>query len=447
MLNYFVGSPHCSTTLHEMPPWQQFFILHACYIIDFWSNFAVRKHQLYFISHVVFFKNMTTNNKHISSAIKYIGVDDPDLPMFESQYVLENGMAYNSYFIDDDHIAVMDAVDARKIDEWMANVDACLADRQPEYLVVLHMEPDHSAGVKRFLQTYPEAKVVGNAKTFTFLSQFFHDFDFEGRTIMVKDGDTLSLGSHSLQFIIAPMVHWPETMVAFEPTEQVLFSADAFGKFGVYDADSHDWTCEARRYYFNIVGKYGAPVQVLLKKIAPLPISVIAPLHGPVLKENLPFYIDKYNTWSSYMPEDEGVFIAVASIHGHTLEAANIMAEKLRLRGVKVAMSDIAREDIAEAVEDAFRYDRLLLAAASYDGGVFTPMEFFLSRLKHKNYQNRRVAIIENGTWSPTAAKTIKSTLEDMKQISIVEPVVTIRSAFKPSDEQAFNALADALAQ
>ena len=410
----------------------------------FWCNFAPDKYHSLCYSH--FFLPMTSN-KYISDSIQYIGVDDPELPLFESQYMLENGMAYNSYLIRDEKIAVMDAVDARKIDEWMARLSDALAGRTPDYLVVLHVEPDHSAGVKRFLDTYPEAKVVGNAKTFTFLSQFFPDFDFGERKVVVKEADTLCLGSHTLRFIIVPMVHWPETMVAYDASDRVLFSADAFGKFGVYDADADDWTCEARRYYFNIVGKYGAPVQVLLKKIADLDIRVIAPLHGPVLSENLQFYIDKYHTWSSYEPEDKGVFIAVASIHGHTLEAAEMMAEKLRARGVKVAMSDLSREDIAEAVEDAFRYDRLLLAAASYDGGVFTPMEFFLSRLKHKNYQKRRVAILENGTWAPTAAKTIRKTISEMSNVTLVEPVVTIRSAYKPADDAAFCALCDALCE
>ena len=410
----------------------------------FWCNFAPDKYHSLCYSH--FFLPMTSN-KYISDSIQYIGVDDPELPLFESQYMLENGMAYNSYLIRDEKIAVMDAVDARKIDEWMARLSDALAGRTPDYLVVLHVEPDHSAGVKRFLDTYPEAKVVGNAKTFTFLSQFFPDFDFGERKVVVKEADTLCLGSHTLRFIIVPMVHWPETMVAYDASDRVLFSADAFGKFGVYDADADDWTCEARRYYFNMVGKSGAPVQVLLKKIADLDICVIAPLHGPVLSENLQFYIDKYHTWSSYEPEDKGVFIAVASIHGHTLEAAEMMAEKLRARGVKVAMSDLSREDIAEAVEDAFRYDRLLLAAASYDGGVFTPMEFFLSRLKHKNYQKRRVAILENGTWAPTAAKTIKKTISEMSNVTLVEPVVTIRSAYKPADDAAFCALCDALCE
>ena len=410
----------------------------------FWCNFAPDKYHS--LCYLHFFLPMTSN-KYISDSIQYIGVDDPELPLFESQYMLENGMVYNSYLIRDEKIAVMDAVDARKIDEWMARLSDALAGRTPDYLVVLHVEPDHSAGVKRFLDTYPEAKVVGNAKTFTFLSQFFPDFDFGERKVVVKEADTLCLGNHTLRFIIVPMVHWPETMVAYDASDRVLFSADAFGKFGVYDADADDWTCEARRYYFNIVGKYGAPVQVLLKKIADLDIRVIAPLHGPVLSENLQFYIDKYHTWSSYEPEDKGVFIAVASIHGHTLEAAEMMAEKLRARGVKVAMSDLSREDIAEAVEDAFRYDRLLLAAASYDGGVFTPMEFFLSRLKHKNYQKRRVAILENGTWSPTAAKTIKKTISEMSNVTLVEPVVTIRSAYKPADDAAFCALCDALCE
>ena len=388
-----------------------------------------------------------TSEKKISDEIIYVGVDDPELRLFESQYTLEQGMAYNSYFIDDEQIAVMDAVDARKVDEWMDNVKRSLNGRKPSYLVVLHVEPDHSAGVKRFCEAYPEAKIVGNAKTFTFLSQFFNDVDFGDRKVVVKEGDTLSLGKHTLKFFMAPMVHWPETMVAYEQADKVLFSADAFGKFGVYDADADDWTCEARRYYFNIVGKYGASVQCLLKKVANLPLKVIAPLHGPVLKENLGYYIDKYNTWSSYEPEDKGVFIAVASIHGNTLKAAELLAEKLRERGVKVAFSDITREDIAEAVEDAFRYDRLLLAASSYDGGVFTPMDFFLSRLKHKNYQKRRVGILENGTWAPCAAKAMKEAISEMKDVTLIEPVVTIRSAYNQADEAAFDALVDELSK
>ena len=388
-----------------------------------------------------------TSEKKISDGIVYVGVDDPELRLFESQYTLEQGMAYNSYFIDDEQIAVMDAVDVRKVDEWMDNVSRNLKGRKPSYLVVLHVEPDHSAGVKRFCEAYPEAKIVGNAKKFTFLSQFFNDVDFSDREVVVKEGDTLSLGKHTLKFFMAPMVHWPETMVAYEQADKVLFSADAFGKFGVYDADADDWTCEARRYYFNIVGKYGASVQCLLKKVANLQLNAIAPLHGPVLKGDLGYYIDKYNTWSSYEPEDEGVFIAVASIHGNTLKAAELLAEKLRERGVKVAFSDITREDIAEAVEDAFRYDRLLLAASSYDGGVFTPMDFFLSRLKHKNYQKRRVGILENGTWAPCAAKAMKEAISEMKDLTLIEPVVTIRSAYNQADEAAFDALAEALSK
>ena len=388
-----------------------------------------------------------TSEKKISDGIVYVGVDDQELRLFESQYTLEQGMAYNSYFIDDEQIAVMDAVDVRKVDEWMDNVKRSLNGRKPSYLVVLHVEPDHSAGVKRFCEAYPEAKIVGNAKTFTFLSQFFNDVDFSDREVVVKEGDTLSLGKHTLKFFMAPMVHWPETMVAYEQADKVLFSADAFGKFGVYDADADDWTCEARRYYFNIVGKYGASVQCLLKKVANLPLNAIAPLHGPVLKGDLGYYIDKYNTWSSYEPEDKGVFVAVASIHGNTLKAAELLAEKLRERGVKVAFSDITREDIAEAVEDAFRYDRLLLAASSYDGGVFTPMDFFLSRLKHKNYQKRRVGILENGTWAPCAAKAMKEAISEMKDLTLIEPVVTIRSAYNQADEAAFDALAEALSK
>ncbi|UKI44608.1 MAG: FprA family A-type flavoprotein [Porphyromonadaceae bacterium] len=338
----------------------------------------------------------------------------------------------------------MDAVDARKIDEWMDNVNRELAGRKPSYLVVLHVEPDHSAGVKKFLETYPEAKVVGNAKTFTFLSQFFSDFNFDDRKVVVKDADTLKLGKHTLTFLTAPMVHWPETMVAYESADKVLFSADAFGKFGVYDADKDNWTCEARRYYFNIVGKYGAPVQILLKKVANLDIKVIAPLHGPVLSSNLKYYIDLYNTWSCYEPEDKDVCIAVASIHGNTLKAVEIHAEKLRAHCVKVNVSDIARRHCRGGGRRV-PLRPSALAASSYDGGVFTPMESFLSRLKHKNFQNRKVAIVENGTWAPTAAKTIKAALSEMKNITLVEPVVTIRSAYKPSDEAAFDALAEAL--
>ncbi len=384
-------------------------------------------------------------SRYISETIKYIGVDDRELDIFESQYMLPEGMAYNSYLIEDEQIAVMDTVDARKIDEWLAVLDAALAGRKPKYLVVLHVEPDHSAGVKRFLETYPDAKVVGNSKTFTYLSQFFEGYDFDSRKVVVADGGELALGAHTLKFIAAPMVHWPEVMVAYDAKDSVLFSADAFGKFGVYDADEDDWTCEARRYYFNIVGKYGLPVQSLFNKLAGTDLKVICPLHGPILNENLGFYLDKYKTWSSYEPEDKGVFIAVASIHGHTLAVAERLAEMLRSRGEKVAFTDLSRDDIAEAVEDAFRYDRLVLCASSYDGGVFTPMEFFLSRLGHKAYQKRTVALVENGTWAPCATRVMKATLEQMKDINIVEPVVTIMSAYHSTDAPALKALADAL--
>lgn len=381
----------------------------------------------------------------ITEQVVYVGVNDRTKHLFENLWPLPYGVSYNSYLVVDEKVALIDTVDAAFMPEYIEKIKSVLGERQPDYVIINHVEPDHSGALALLRTHFPEAKLVGNKKTAEMIKGFYGVWNEDD--LIVADGDELQLGTHCLNFRIVPMVHWPETMVAYDASDRVLFSADAFGKFGVYDADADDWTCEARRYYFNIVGKYGAPVQVLLKKIADLDIRVIAPLHGPVLSENLQFYIDKYHTWSSYEPEDKGVFIAVASIHGHTLEAAEMMAEKLRARGVKVAMSDLSREDIAEAVEDAFRYDRLLLAAASYDGGVFTPMEFFLSRLKHKNYQKRRVAILENGTWAPTAAKTIKKTISEMSNVTLVEPVVTIRSAYKPADDAAFCALCDALCE
>lgn len=386
--------------------------------------------------------------KTITPTIRYIGVDDPDLDLFESQYAVPEGMCYNSYLIDDDKICVMDGVDIRKVDEWMSHLQEELAGRRPSYLVVSHMEPDHGAGVKAFAETYPEAQIVGNAKTFGLMSQFF-DFDIDSRKLVVSAGDTLTLGEHTLSFIMAPMVHWPEVMATFEQTEGVLFSADAFGKFGVIDAEPDDWACEGRRYYFNIVGKYGANVQSLLKKIAPLPVRIICPLHGPVLTENLSYYINLYNTWSSYSPETKGVAIFCASIHGNTLQAARALEQMLREKGEeRVSLVDLTRSDIAEAVEDAFRYDRMVLCASSYDAGVFTPMAQFLYRLKSKNFQSRKVGIVENGSWAPSAARTMIAALEEMKNISLVGETVTLRSAYKPErDSASLQALADALTE
>ncbi len=383
--------------------------------------------------------------KSFSESVKYIGVNDKELDLFESQYVVPNGVSYNSYVILDDKIAVMDTVDERKTDEWFANLEKELAGRTPDYLVISHLEPDHSANIKRFIEKYPGAALVASAKAFAMLPQFF-DIEDSVEKISVKEGDTLSLGSHELTFIMAPMVHWPEVMVEYEKSEKILFSADGFGKFGALDVEE-DWACEARRYYFNIVGKYGGPVQTLLKKAAALDIKTICPLHGPILTENLEYYIDLYNTWSSYQPEKDGVFIACASIYGNTKNAALKLKELLEAKGVQVAFSDITREDLAEAVEDAFKYSKTVLAASSYDGGVFPPMETLLCHLKAKAFQNRTVGVIENGSWAPCAARTMKAALEGMKNISVCENTVTIKSAFKESDIPALEALAQELAQ
>lgn len=380
----------------------------------------------------------------ITNSIKYVGVDDKTLDLFEGQYVIPNGVSYNSYVILDEKITIMDTVDARATEEWLENLENILADRMPDYLIVSHMEPDHAANIKCLLDKYSQTQVVGNAKTFGMISQFF-DMDLEGRKVVVKEGDTLSLGAHVLQFFTAPMVHWPEVMVTYEQTEKILFSADGFGKFGALDAEE-DWTCEARRYYFNIVGKYGAQVQALLKKAATLDIRMICPLHGPILKEDLGYYIGKYDTWSKYEPEDEGVFIAYASIYGNTAKAAKTLAEILKEKGVKkVAIADLARDDMAEALEDAFRYDRLVVASATYDGGLFPCMEYFLLHLKAKNYQKRKVAMIENGTWAPMAAKHMRTILESMKAIEICEQVVTIKSVLKEENVKALEELANQL--
>ena len=365
-------------------------------------------------------------DKNITDSIIYIGVDDKDIDLFESQYIVPNGVSYNSYVIMDDKIAIMDTADARVTEKWFENLRDALGDRKPDYLVVSHMEPDHASNIQKVAEAYPDIKIVGNAKTFNMMGQFF-DIDLEARKVIVADGDKLSLGKHELTFIMAPMVHWPEVMMEYESTDKVLFSADGFGKFGALDTDE-DWACEARRYYFNIVGKYGAQVQAVLKKAANLDIQIICPLHGPILTENLGYYIDKYNIWSSYQPEDEGIFVACASIHGNTKKAAELLVEKLKATGVKVAFTDLTRDDLAEAVEDAFRYDRLVLCACTYDAGIFSPMEDFLHHLKSKAYQNRKIAFMENGSWAPTAARQMKAIVEGFKNIECVEPVVTIKS-------------------
>lgn len=380
----------------------------------------------------------------ITDSILYVGVDDKTLDLFESQYIIPNGVSYNSYVILDEKVTVMDTVDARATDEWLANLETALAGRTVDYLVVSHMEPDHASNIKKLMDKYPNLKVVGNAKTFAMIPQFF-DVDISDRTVAVKEGDTLCLGKHTLQFFMAPMVHWPEVMVTYEQTEKILFSADGFGKFGALDADEA-WTCEARRYYFNIVGKYGAQVQALLKKAATLDIQMICPLHGPILKEDLGYYISKYDIWSKYEPEDEGVFIAYASIHGNTAKAAKKLAEMLEEKGAKrVAIADLSRDDMAEAVEDAFRHSKLVVASSTYDGGLFPCMEDFLAHLKAKNYQKRTVAMIENGSWAPMAAKKMREYFEGMKAIEICDPVVTIKSTMKEDTLKVMEELAKEL--
>lgn len=381
----------------------------------------------------------------ISDAVKYVGVDDHDIDLFESQYVVPNGVSYNSYVILDEKIAVMDTADKRVSEQWFANVEAVLEGRKPDYLVVSHMEPDHASNIQKFIEKYPEAKIVGNAKTFTMIPQFFDVELPEEKRVVVKEGDELSLGEHVLVFVMAPMVHWPEVMVEYEKKEKILFSADGFGKFGALDTEE-DWACEARRYYFNICGKYGVQVQALLKKAATLDIETICPLHGPILKENLGYYIGLYDTWSKYEPESEGIFVAYASIHGNTAAAAEEFAEMLRAVGApKVSVADLSRDDMAEAVEDAFRYDRMVLACATYDGGLFPCMEDFLNHLKAKNYQKRTVGLIENGSWAPMAGKKMREVLESMKDVTVLEPVVTIKSVRKAENDAAMAELVKAL--
>ena len=382
------------------------------------------------------------NNITISESIKYIGVDDTTLDLFESQYIVPHGVSYNSYLILDEKIAVMDTVDARKTKEWFDNLDKELKERVPDYLIVSHLEPDHSANIQLFTEKYKEAKLVLSAKAKSMLPQFFNIEGLDERCIVVKEGEELDLGNHHLKFIMAPMVHWPEVMVEYETTEKVLFSADGFGKFGALSHDE-DWACEARRYYFNIVGKYGAPVQALLKKASTLDIKMICPLHGPILKDNLGYYIDKYQIWSSYQSEDEGVLVASASIHGNTKEVALKVVDLLKEKGVKVAFTDLTRDDMAEAVEDAFRYSKMILAGATYDGGVFSPMEDFLHRLQHKGYQNKTVGLIENGSWAPLANKVMKEMLTPMKNITICENTVTIKSTYKDENQEAINQLVE----
>lgn len=385
------------------------------------------------------------SDTNISNSILYVGVDDKTIDLFESQYVVPNGISYNSYIIMDEKIAIMDTADSRMTAEWLDNVERALDGKTPDYLVISHMEPDHAGSIETLMNKYSNIKLVGNSKTFPMLKQFYSDIDIDGKTIVVSEGDTLELGSHILQFFMAPMVHWPEVMVSYEQSEKVFFTADGFGKFGALDTDE-DWACEARRYYFNIVGKYGAQVQALLKKASALDIAVICPLHGPILKENLDYYINLYNTWSSYEPEDKGIFIACASIHGNTAKAVEEFAQMLKAKGAeKVSVADLSRDDMAEAVEDAFRYDRLVLAAASYDAGVFPPMDDFLHHLKSKNYQKRTVGIIENGTWGPTAARAMKSIIEGMKNITVLEPTVTIKSALNAQSREVMEKLADEL--
>lgn len=384
-------------------------------------------------------------NNQLTDKIFYVGTDDKTIDLFEGQYIVPNGISYNSYVIKDEKITVMDTVDLRKSDEWLSHLKVVLEDRMPDYLVVLHMEPDHAGSIEKFLKTYPSVKVVSNAKVFQMITQFFEELDLTNRQIIVAEGDILSLGEHSLSFVMAPMVHWPEVMFAYETKEKVLFSADAFGKFGALDTDE-EWDCEARRYYINIVGKYGASVQNVLKKASQLDIQKIYPLHGPMLTENLEYYLNKYHIWSSYQPEDKGILIAYASIYGHTKAVAEKLKDILLQKGAsKVVLTDLARSDMAEAVEDAFRYSHLVLASVTYDGGLFPCMESFIHHLKSKNFQNRTVALIENGTWAPMAAKKMAEELSDLKNITVLPEKVTIKSAFKKADAEQLEQLATAL--
>ena len=381
----------------------------------------------------------------ITKNIRYIGVDDTTLDLFEGQYIIPNGISYNSYLILDEKVAIMDTVDARKGKEWWENLEAALEGRTPDYLVVQHMEPDHASLVDEVMERFPNLQVVATQRALQMMPLFFEGADFSNRSIAVGEGDTLSLGAHTLRFFLAPMVHWPEVMVSLEETEGILFAADAFGKFGAL-CHEEDWACEARRYYFNICGKYGVQVQALLKKLAGANIQTICPLHGPILTENLGYYIGLYDTWSKYEPETEGVFIAYASIHGGTAKAAHRLAKILREKGApKVSIADLSRDDMAEAVEDAFRMSKLIVCASSYDAGLFPPMHEFLHKLIIKNYQNRRVGILENGSWAPTAGKCMRNMLLEMKNLDIVSPMVTIRARMKAEDLPAMKELADTI--
>lgn len=381
----------------------------------------------------------------ITNNIRYIGVDDTTLDLFEGQYIIPNGISYNSYLILDEKVTIMDTVDARMAKEWWENLETALEGRTPDYLVVQHMEPDHASLVAEVMERYPNLQVVATQRALQMMPLFFEGADFSARSIAVGEGDTLSLGAHTLRFFLAPMVHWPEVMVSLEETEGILFAADAFGKFGAL-CHEEDWACEARRYYFNICGKYGVQVQALLKKLAVANVQTICPLHGPILTENLGYYIGLYDTWSKYEPETEGVFIAFASIHGGTAKAAHKLAEILREKGApKVSIADLSRDDMAEAVEDAFRMSKLIVCASSYDAGLFPPMHEFLHKLIIKNYQNRRVGILENGSWAPTAGKVMRNMLLEMKDLEIVSPMVTIRARMKAEDLPAMQELADAI--
>lgn len=381
-------------------------------------------------------------NNIITNSIKYIGANDKTIDLFENQYIVPNGMAYNSYIIMDDKIAIMDTIDKSKKDEWLDNLKRELKDKKPDYLIVSHMEPDHSACIKVLVDMYPDMKIVGNIKTFEFLKQFLQIDDLDTKKLVVKENDELNLGRHKLKFIMAPMIHWPEVMMTYEAEEQVLFTADAFGKFGALDADE-DWTCEARRYYFGIVGKYGMQVQMLLQKIKKLNVKKLCPLHGPILKENISSYVEKYDIWSKYEAETKGIFIACASIHGNTYNAVKELEKILKELGEEnIIISDLCREDWAECVENAFRYDRIILAASSYNMGVFTPMHNFLESLLERNYQNKKIGLIENGTWAPSANKTMQGILDKMKNIEICENKVTIKSTLDDSSRKALSILA-----
>ena len=378
----------------------------------------------------------------VTDTVKYIGVDDKEMDLFENQYILKNGISYNSYLINDEKIVVMDTVDRRKTDEWLHNLEEALNGRKPDYLVISHLEPDHSGSIGNILKKYPEMKIISNEKVFTMLPQFIDD-NIEERKVVVKEGDCINTGKHNLTFVMAPMVHWPEVMMTYDKTDKILFSADAFGKFGTLDT-KEEWIDEARRYFLNIVGKYGMQVQNVLKKASSLEINIICSLHGPILKENLEYYIGKYDTWSKYEPEDEGVFIACSSIYGNTLNAVKEMKKMLEEKGIeKVVLTDLTTEDWAEAVEDAFRYSHMIVASSSYNTGLFPPMKQFLDRLQERNYQNRTVGIIENGSWAPSAGKCMKEMLQNMKNINIIEPTITIKSRMNEENRKQMSEMAE----